>query len=331
MTNHLPVRRNAQVEGVVDGPCKRSLKMNELLNRLADVFTTNGVVGDGLSYVLDHEREYEGFVEKSYEAYSVMSRSFQEFYMDTLEESARLESRPLTFADTFCWHFANFRVFRAADILFRKGYPTAGLAYLRSAQESALYFGAMLNGLTSYQQITGQDGINVTGRSLTREEACSIRKRRQKEEQRIRDLMIRGKSGLTSEILGELKRWESFFNVEIHGALLTQALEQENTVSVAPKPRDVPCNMFIHRFFEVSWMIHRTLPIMQLSNQRFTDEWATRWQLLDDNFRRMEESLAQDGREIGTAFTAFIDVKFPFDPSCCFGTHVQENVPKTGI
>lgn len=70
-------------------------------------------------------------------------------------------------------------------------------------------------------------------------------------------------------------------------------------------------------------MLHRTFPIMQLSQRRFDNNWIQKWQLLDDNFRCMEESLAAMGKKIGSVFIAFIDAKFPFDPKCCFDTHVK--------
>ncbi len=308
----------------------------ELMNELADVFTTNGIVGYRIGKVIEHEKAYSSFVEKTYKGHSILSHSFQEFYMDSLElagavwQEKNRRVTPPTYTETWLWHLGNFRCLRAVDILFHNGYPMDGFARLRHLKESALYLAALLTGLTTYNQVTGIEGVLHATQPPTREDVDQIRKNRMSEERRLLGLMIRKDSGLTEDQLFELGRWEGFFHQEVHGGNLTQVLEHgpairgEDTTSVAPKPREKACAMFINRFCEIGWMLHRTLPILQLSYRQFDEEWRKKWHLLDQNFLTMEQSLADMGKNIGSVFIEFMNVKFAFTPDHNFDTYVKQ-------
>lgn len=306
----------------------------DLMNKLADAFTTDGIVGDGIGPILELEKTYGEFVEKTYKGHSILSHCFQEFYKDTIETAATVwkekdrKPTPPTYSETLLWHLGNFRCVRAVDVLFHNGYPMDGFARLRHLKESALYLGAMFSGLTTFSRINGLDGV-VSGKPLTREDMNVIRQKRKQEEKRLLGLMIRATSGLPPEHIELLERWESYFHEEVHGAHLTQVFEHgpaitgEDTTSVAPKPREKSCAMFINRFCEIAWMLHRTLPIMQLTYRPFGAHWNHKWHLLDENFRVMEGSLAEMGKKIGEVFIAFVDTKFPFTPVCFFDAMVK--------
>ncbi len=307
----------------------------DLQNRLADAFTTDGIVGNRLLQVIEAEKTYCAFIERTLKGHSILSHCFQEFCTDTLGAAASVwkakepTSTPPSYSGVFPWHLANFRSIRPVDILFHSRYPMDGFARLRYLKEEALYLGALLSGLTSYSKIKGWDGVVKPGKVPTPEEMDQVSRNRKKEEKRVLCLMIREKSGLAPEQLMQLHRWETFFNLEVHGARLTQALEHgpalrgEDTLSLAPKRRQASCAMFMNRFSEVAWMLHRTLPILQLSTRRFDAAWGRKWQLLDDNFLSMVQSLADLGKPFGNVFVAFVSQKFPFEPEVCFDTHVK--------
>ncbi|GAF70533.1 unnamed protein product [marine sediment metagenome] len=65
-------------------------------------------------------------------------------------------------------------------------------------------------------------------------------------------------------------------------------------------------------------MLHRTLPIMQLRERRFGDQWAERWSILDDSFLIMEQALADKGKQIASVLIEVVQRKFPFAPDCVF-------------
>ena len=304
------------------------MEWEELHRRLIQTFTTNGIIGNKVLQVMEHEKAYGSVVAKAYRGHEILSHSFQEFYINTIEMAASIWKdkdrlcTPPTYSESLLWHLGNFRSIRTIDILFHSGYPTESLARLRYLKESALFLGAMLSGLTTYSQIKGLND----SKKITEDDMDLIRKNQIKEERRIFELMLRKKSNLDKNDIVNLKRWEDYFNKETHGAFLTLAFEHGPAIkgaeatSVAPKRQHRSCAMFINRFSEIAWMLHRTLPIMQLSNHPFSDEWKNKWKLLDDNFLMVEKQLAEMNKPIGHTFIRFMETKFPFDAEVCFDT-----------
>ena len=298
---------------------------NSLLIKLADAFTSNGIVGYGLKKVIDREAAYSSSVEKKYKGYSVLFHSFQEFYMDSIELAGAMsddpkQKPPPVYWDIWLWHLGCFRALRSTDILFHSGYPLEGVPRLRFLKESAVFIAAIHTGKTTYDKLMGAEGTSH-GRAIPSKEAMDqIRKKRQNEERKLLGLTLRKKSGLTQEQQAELERWESFFNMETHNGFLTQALEfLDRPVSVAPNPSDDSCSLFINRFCEIQWMLHRTIPFLQLSTKMFNDEWHKKWNLLNQSFQFMQQNLADTGKPIGTVFIEFMELKFPFTFEDNFG------------
>ncbi len=72
--------------------------------------------------------------------------------------------------------------------------------------------------------------------------------------------------------------------------------------------------MYFNRVVEISWLLHRMLPYLQLKPRSFGPEWAERWSVLDDSFRIMVQGLKDAEKNIAKTFVIFIDKKFPFSP-----------------
>lgn len=314
----------------------------ELQKELIEAFTTDGVIGKKILSLIEREKTYGEFVENEFRGYSILSHSFLEFYANSMEFAASVwrdkkkRPTPPTYSETLLWHMGNFRNLRAIDILFRSGYPMDGFARLRILKESALYLAAMLIGITTYEKISGWDGIMQNGKTLVEKDMSAIRKKRKKEEMRVLNLMIRKGSGLPTEHLDNLKFWEGLFNEEVHGARLTQhfehgpAVKGEETITIAPKPHQRSIAMFINRFCEICWMLHRTLPILQLKRNPFDEDWQYKWKLLDNNFKAtLEEGLIKHGKKLGDSLKLLMNVKFAFGPSDSFDAIVLKGSPGT--
>lgn len=65
----------------------------------------------------------------------------------------------------------------------------------------------------------------------------------------------------------------------------------------------------MNRFCEVSWLFHRTIPLLQGPGLEFSDSWRERWRVLEDSFWQMELGLADIGKEVANVFIRFIDTK----------------------
>jgi len=75
--------------------------------------------------------------------------------------------------------------------------------------------------------------------------------------------------------------------------------------------------MYMCREGEVAWMLTRLLPLLQTSARAFGEEWAHRWDVLDESFRYYSEDLGKIGKPIGYAIIELVDRKFPFKPDTC--------------
>jgi len=303
-----------------------------LQKNLMKLFLTNGTEGKRLLSFKHGEMKYDKYVNNTFRGHIILANSFQEFYTETIEivtsfwrDKKRLPS-PAFYNETILWHLSNLRSLRAVDLLFHHGYPLDGFARLRHLKESALFLGAILSGLTTFSKVSGWNEGEEPQYLLTWEDYAQIKRNRKTEEKRILDLMIRKNSGLPEKHIKELVLWEFFFDIEVHGARLTYYCDiiGDNRISIVPVPKKVSLVMFINRFCEVAWMLHRTLPGMQLSNRGFNSSWKNKWVLLDENFLEMERSLARTGIKIAEVFQSFIQSKFKFNQNTCYDRRIPD-------
>jgi hypothetical protein len=210
-----------------------------------------------------------------------------------------------------------FHTFRAAEILVLNGHAFDGYAILRNAKEQALCLGAVANGLSSIPNWFGHKGLPEA--EWTREQYEQTLKSREVEERRIRQGMIGKQSGLGAEQIAELQKWDRMFNLQVHGARLTQykaadALRDKSKPFVlAPQPHVDEDAVYMNRFSEVAWMSNRCLLFLQLKELPFADDWLRRWQIMDESIRYMVLGLDSLGKKIAKAFESMIDTKFPFN------------------
>ena len=304
----------------------------DLQRELAEAFTTDTVLAKKIEAIAVREAAYGLLVKSSFKGYEVIINAFQEFFAESLEFAYSVwtlpdrKPTPPSYAEVVRWHLANFKNLRAALACFYNGYPLDGYALLRRLKESALCLGALLSGITTYPQLNGDDpALAPSNAPFTQKDMQNMRERRKKEERRILRIMIRKESGLPPDVLEELGSWEDFFHLEVHGSRLTRFIDIRSNKpnSLAPAYDKMTCAMFLNRFSEICWMLHRTLPILQLSYRRFDDHWLRRWNLLDANFIESEGGLAAMEKKLAGDFITFMNIKFGFAPTLCFDTLVK--------
>ena len=195
-----------------------------------------------------------------------------------------------------------------------KGYPLDGYALLRDLKYRCIFLAGIAHNITSVSALFGIQGLE----SATIEEWPKIKKRRKKEEGRILSKMIRKDSGLSEEIRKELDRWEQMFHEQVHGSKFTFFLEGgdwmvgKGPISIGPLPNEKSMAMYMNRAAEIGWMLTRLLPFLQPAQNAFSAEWRGRYNILDDSFRVMVQSLSDIGKKVADAFMFFIDKKFAF-------------------
>jgi len=71
--------------------------------------------------------------------------------------------------------------------------------------------------------------------------------------------------------------------------------------------------MFMNRFCEVGWMLHRIVPMLQPPDAALSAAWVDKWQILDESFEQAVHSLTEQcGKAIGAAIVELVKSKFPF-------------------
>ena len=302
------------------------MDVSEWQNRLERYFTVNGVIGGHLLEIIDKEKKYGEYVTTKFHGQRVLMDSFFSFFIETIRivnSEIKKKGWPTNYPQygpTILFYVTLFRSFRAAENLFTCGYPLDGYALVRDIKDRAIFLGAIVNGITSLSKIFGYGGVKV----LTEETYKELKDKRKKEEFRVLNLMIRTKSGLGEPVRFELQKWENFFREEVHGSKLTyfteggKWLKGEIPLSIGPVPMERSCAIYMNRASEIGWLIVRLFPYLQLEAHSFGEEWADKWNVLDDSFRIMIKALEKLGKKIASAFINFVDIKFPFGPATSY-------------
>ncbi|HEY4760240.1 MAG TPA: hypothetical protein VIH42_06650, partial [Thermoguttaceae bacterium] len=127
--------------------------------RLEKLLTDSPELQDALSTLRAAEEEHEAEVLGKLFGYQAISNCFQGFAantVSTVENQLRehpLVSRPRNYILLLLRVVACFRVFRAANNTFLRGYPLPGFALLRNVKDWALMIAAVGNGLTTLTAI----------------------------------------------------------------------------------------------------------------------------------------------------------------------------------
>lgn len=298
--------------------------------RLEDNFSHHDVVGGSLlPTIMEMERACGKQYVHGYKGHRVLADAFLDFFAITLNDVAvRVTNhgwpKAMPYYSTCLASFLTlFRSMRAAEMVAVSGYALDGYALLRNAKEQSLCLGAIAAGLSSFPALLGVKGM-PTGRQWTPAEHDQALRKRETEENRIRSHMVGKDSGLATDQIEELKHWERLFNYQVHGSRFTfvQAsewlIDPTKPFSIGPLPNERDLALYMNRFSEISWMIHRALTFLQRADAPFDAEWIRKWEILDESTRTMILGLDQIGKKIARVFEAMIDTKFPFGPSTVY-------------
>jgi len=269
----------------------------------------------------DHARQ---FVSK-YRGYSALAAAGQCFVLETVEK-VNTEVRPNVrlplseFYPQFVERISHyFRTLRAADLIAKQGYPLHGYVLLRNLFDSVVLTAAAAQGITNFYKLEGIDPARPLDKS-------SFRKDRKKEERRVRAMMTGEVSDLSDVTRSELARWDSLFDDETHGALLTRSqsvpwLKGESPLPFVPMLQNDIAAMHMNRYCEVSWMVHRLLPLVQPKGVPLSAGWKAKWKTLDACFNQAVATLTTTlNKPIGEAMVELVQSKFPFGADDSFWT-----------
>jgi hypothetical protein len=216
-------------------------------------------------------------------------------------------------------YVTSLRKLRAATLTTTHGYFGIGYSLLRDVKDRTIHLSAIFQHITTYPDLMGVSTKHPE--KATKEELRNLRrKHRITTEKTVVDQFVGNSSALDKEDIFELDRWVNLFDREVHGSFLSGSLAaldwvQGNQPLQFLRAAENMEVMFANRYNEVSWMFHRLLPNLQWGDSGFGQEWAEKWNILDESFWQMEHGLGagQLGKKIADSFIRFIDLKFPFN------------------
>lgn len=295
---------------------------------IEEAFAFDGVIGGAyLSELIELEREAGAAFVGQYAGHRVLTDAFFDFFSGTLTNVTDLVRQvgwpPNTshYSIALTMLFTALRSARAAELMSLHGYMYQGYSQLRSVKDQAFVLSAAANGMVSLDELFGAKALSVFAEGTTRDEKSkAIVKARWDAEKRVVKFLMN--TDLSESTRYEMERWDRLFNWEAHRGLFTfyhdlQRVVERNPIalSLSPVTDGYASAMFMNRSFEVSWLLLRILPVLQVPPLEFTQDWIEKWHLLDRSFRLMAESLGDIGKKIGPAFIEFIDRKFMFSPT----------------
>jgi hypothetical protein len=88
---------------------------------------------------------------------------------------------------------------------------------------------------------------------------------------------------------------------------------------VLPRFEESEFAMFLNRYCEVGWMVHRLTTTLQPPGAQLPTAWMEKWRVLDDSFEIAVNSLTQQfGKKIGASIVELVKAKFPFNEQSTF-------------
>jgi hypothetical protein len=261
---------------------------------------------------------------RKFRGHLALSDAFKACFLEAVEllntHCRRLVKAPLSDAYAlFVPRVVNaFHILCAAERAALNGYPRPAFTTLRNAFDDCVLTAAALQKITDFYQIEGLDPTSTTF------DPVAVKKARKWNEFGVRKLMTGRDSGLGADIIGELEGLDALFDFEVHGSRLslTQAIDfmkGHGPLPVVPTFTERDFALFMNRYNEVAWSLHRLVPAMQPSDAPMPTDWAARWTLVDESFDTCVRALTKElGKQVGDAYAGFIAAKFPFSAKSTF-------------
>lgn len=294
----------------------------EFQKRLDAAFVFDGANYGRVQLILGTQDAYSQEVEQ-FSGHLALSDGFKAVFLEAVELMnsycrPRIKVPLSEYYPQFLPRLTNaFHTLCGAECSAIRGYPRPAFTMLRNVFDDAVLVSAALQDMTNFYKI---EGVDPNGKF----DPSSVKRARKDEEFKVRKLMTGSDSALSADVTSELAKLNELFDYEVHGGRLSLTDAMDFMKGVGPLqvlPRFAPNSfaIFMNRFNEVGWAIHRLLPAIQPPGVSMPREWADRWTLVDESFELAVRSLSDElGKKVGSAYAEFIRIKFPFNSASVF-------------
>jgi hypothetical protein len=296
----------------------------DFVKRLEAISSPYGTLTPELRRLADAEANCAAEIGR-YKGYGALSNAFKHFVLSTVprfnvEIRPRVkDALPAQYGMLFEKLVQNYQSLRAAEIAALNGYPLQAYTILRNVFDAAVLASAAMQGFTDFERLEGiRQGEPV--------DMQRVKRNRKSEEQAVRHRMDGQGSSLGAQTIAHLKALDDLYDTETHGARLSAAqsagwLKGTEPLPVSPVFSEFKASIFINRFCEVGWMVHRLIPLIQPPGIMFAPEWSSAWRVIDESFEITVTSLTKSlGKPVGAAVCEFVRAKFPFSDTSTFPT-----------
>ncbi len=297
----------------------------EFQKRLYDAFMYEGKPYARVFMIHESEAKY-GMAAAKFSGHLSLSDGFKACFLEAVE-LLNTHCRPLlkTPLSEFypqllprlvnAWH-----TLCGAERAALSGYPRPAFTTLRNVFDDNVLTSAALQKVTDFYRIEGIDPNDKSGKI----DPIAIKKARMDNEYEVRRVMTGWKSGLHPTVVEELIKLDQLYDLEVHGGRLsltdaTGFMKGTEPLRIVPAFSEGSWALFMNRFAEVAWTLHRLLPNIQPSEGPMPREWCDKWAIVDNSFEIVVRSLSKDLKmKIGDAYADFMKAKFPFNAASTF-------------
>ena len=263
-------------------------------------------------YALEEiEKQHAAALFQLNSGYAALMDAFLDLYFQTLEEFCEQPQRSTPYVRTL--FLATFWRFRAAYIIFWKGYYFDAASLLRAVFENILFYGAVMNGVLSETALFHVPEFDATLPQKRKEKIA--RKHQTKIATLVQSHMIGDKSGLPETAKEGLRTIFGLMHSHVHRgesnivSILMQGIRGE-PIPLIPTVDINKASIFNNSSVFAGWAMTRLLPFLSEPGL-FSKNWHSRYQVVDESFAQF---MAGFDRDFARAVECFIQQKmtFPF-------------------
>jgi len=280
------------------------------LSRILEAFKgPTGISSERVFSLGEIEKQHAASLFKLNGGYAALMDAFLDLYLQTLEEFCEHPQRPTPYVRTI--FLATFWRFRAAYIIFWKGYYFDAASLLRAIFENILFYGAVMNDVLPETALFDVPEFDATLPKRKKEKIAA--KHQQEIARLVQSKMIGSDSGLSVSVQEGLRNILGLLHSHVHRAesnivsILMQGIRGD-AIPLIPAVDIDKASIFNNSSVFAGWAMTRLLPFLSEPGL-FSSNWHSRYQVVDESFAHFMASFDKD---FARTVESFIEQKMTF-------------------